>query len=245
MKTLSDLNIVCLIPARGGSKGIPRKNLVEVGGSPMLAWSIDRGLRSKYIRGQVYVTSDSPEILAVTKRYGGREVLRPPEFSTDTATSESALLHALDQAEDEIGRAADYVVFLQPTSPVRRPNELDLAIEKLAQEGADSLLSVRPMKDYFIWGQTQLGGTLSHIGLNFDYRNRKRRQEIETTYLENGSLYVFKPELLRNEGNRLGGRIALHEMDFAHSFQIDNQEDIDLCDYFLKRFYHGQVKAAE
>ena len=221
---------VCIIPARGGSKGIPGKNIALVGGKPLIAWSIERALASKYLGSKVYVTSDSDEILDVARGYGAKGISRPAELSSDAATSESAITHALQVIEKE-GVRPDYVVFLQATSPLRAPDHIDLAIERLLSEKGDSLFSAMPVKDFFLWGKRPD----TFFSKNFDYRNRKRRQDLETSWLENGSIYVFKRSLLEKETNRLGGKICVLEMDRIHSIQIDEPDDLEMADYFLRK----------
>jgi CMP-N,N'-diacetyllegionaminic acid synthase len=229
---MADLSVVCIIPARGGSKGIPNKNLVPLAGKPLVAWSVAHGLASQHVDGAVYVSSDDDEILGVATQHGGRAIRRPAALATDSASSEDALKHALATIAAERTRPIDLVVFLQPTSPVRADDDIDRAIERLRADNADSLLSVRPLRDYFIWERRDDG---SCAPTNFDYQRRKRRQDLPTTYLENGSIYVFKPSVLVDGNNRLGGRITVYEMDAARSHQIDNPEDLELCEYFLRK----------
>lgn len=228
---MAPARIVCIIPARGGSKGIPHKNLIPLAGKPLVAWSIEHALASRAVAGEVYVSSDSDEILDVARGLGAHAIMRPPALSGDTASSEAALEHALTTIAAQSSTPIELVVFLQPTSPVRARDDIDRAIERLRSSGADSLLSVRPLKDYFIWEQR--GDSCAPT--NFDYKHRKRRQDLPTTYLENGSIYVFKPEVLRDGHNRLGGRIAVYEMDATRSQQIDNPDDVELCEYFLRK----------
>lgn len=229
---LNNINVACVIPARGGSKGIPNKNIAEVGGLPLVAWSIKQALSARLLKDSVYVSSDSDIILDVSKRFGAKEIKRPDEISGDLASSESALLHAVDEIEKEQGKL-DYVVFLQATSPLRNMDDVENALHKLINSGADSLLSVHPIQDFFIWADAKD----TYISENFDYKNRKRRQDIETKYLENGSIYIFRPEILRNENNRLGGKIEVYEMDKIHSLQIDNLDEMELAEYFLRKYY--------
>ena len=227
---------ICVIPARGGSKGIPKKNIKEIAGKPMLAWSVQQALKCEALDGHVYVSSDSDEILAVAEEYGARGVKRPDEFANDTATSESAVRHTVESVEAQTGKSVENVVFLQATSPVRAWDDISRAFETFKSEGADSLLSVQPLRDYFLWQEDEkVEG--SHKSINFDYKNRKRRQDIEKTYLENGSIYIFKREILFEENNRLGRKISLHEMDKLHSQQIDDPEDLEFCDYLLRKYY--------
>jgi N-acylneuraminate cytidylyltransferase len=228
----SDLNIACIIPARGGSKGIPNKNIYNVGGLPLIAWSIKQAKATKSLENSVYVSSDSEEILNVSIKYGANGIKRPDELSGDKASSEVALLHALDEMEKIEGKL-DYIVFLQATSPLRSFEDIENALEKIIETEADSLLSVHAINDFFIWDKKED----SFVSENFDYKNRKRRQDIPVKYLENGSIYIFKPHILKEQNNRLGGKIEVYEMDKIHSIQIDNIDEMELAEYFLRRYY--------
>lgn len=222
---------VAIIPARGGSKGIPRKNLVDICGKPLIAWSILQALNAKYV-DSVWVTSDDDEILAVAESFGARPIRRPSEISDDKATSESAWLHALDAIE-ELGIEIELVVAMQATSPIRESSDIDSAIHILQSQGFDTLMTVAEVEDYFMWSIRPDGSAGS---ANYDYENRKRRQQIEKSYLENGSFYLFRPKHLRKTNNRLGGRIGMYKMKKYKMFQIDNPEDIQLCAAVLYGF---------
>jgi N-acylneuraminate cytidylyltransferase len=222
---------VAIIPARGGSKGIPRKNLVNVCGKPLIAWSILQAKNARHI-DSVWVTSDDDEILAVAESFGARPIRRPAEISGDQATSESAWLHALGAIEAQ-GVSIGLVVAMQATSPIRDSTDLDGGLLMLREQGFDSLLSVAEVEDFFTWRIAEDGGAES---INYDYHNRKRRQQIEKRYLENGSFYVFRPEQLRRDSNRLGGRIGLFVMERHKMFQIDNPQDIELCAAVMRGF---------
>lgn len=219
--------IVCIIPARGGSKGLPQKNIRPLGDRPLIEWSICQALSSKYLgSGKVFVTSDDPKVLSISETAGAHCILRPAELSTDQSPTEPALIHAVQYIEIKLSRKVDIIVFLQCTSPFRRKFDIDKAVEKLLEEDADSLFSATPIKDYFVWGE---GGD-SAESKNFDYKNRRRRQELESLFLENGSIYVFRRDLLLNSKNRLGGRIAIYGMPKLFSFQIDEPEDFEICE---------------
>lgn len=219
---------LAVIAARGGSKGIPRKNLVDLCGKPLLAWSI---LQAKGAKGvtEVAVSSDSDEILEVANRFGAVSVRRPEGISGDTDTSESAWLHALE--ERERGELPfDRVVALQATSPVRESSDIDSALEQFDRQSLDSLLTVGEVEDFFNWRIAENGEPQS---TNYDWRHRRRRQDIAKQYLENGSFYIFRPSLLRETGNRIGGRIGLFEMGRHKMFQIDRPEDLKLCEAIM------------
>lgn len=211
--------MITIIPARGGSKGLPNKNIRTFCGKPLLAWSILQAPKP------VYVSSDSDEILAIGREYGAIGIKRPAELANDTASSESALLHALEDIPE-----ASKVIFLQPTSPLRLPDDIARAINIFDRTEADSLFSCCELDDFCAWTEDNEGLR----GLTFDPMNRGRRQDRRPIHLENGSIYIFKPWVLR-AGNRLGGKIVRYPMEFWQSWEIDDQETFDLCRYFFKR----------
>jgi N-acylneuraminate cytidylyltransferase len=215
---------LAVIAARGGSKGIPNKNLAELCGKPLVVWTIEQARDARGV-DLVAVSSDSEAILAITEQHGGVGVRRPEQISGDTAPSEWAWRHALDTLEPLHG-SFERIVALQATSPIRQPQDIEAALDCYEREGLDSLLSVCEIEDFFSWRVTANGRPES---VNYDYRTRRRRQDIERRYLENGSFYIFTPRLLREENNRLGGRIGLHVMERHKIFQIDRPEDLTLC----------------
>ena len=218
------MRIIAIIPARGGSKGIPGKNVIDFCGKPLLAWSIEHALSSPLVN-EVYVSTDDDTIAAVAKKYGALVIKRPDEISGDTATSESALKHALTEAQKINSTRIDYVVFLQATSPLRETRDIDNAVNKIISENADSLFSGADLKDFCIWKRSD--GILDSV--NYDYRQRGRRQDFGEQFVENGSIYVFRPSVLFEQNNRLGGKISISKMDFWKSFEIDEPEDIEFC----------------
>ena len=222
--------VVAIIPARANSKGIPGKNLNPICGLPLLAWSIAQACSAKLV-DSVWVSSDSEEILAIAEKYGAVSIRRPPELSGDAASSESAWLHALEEIEHS-GIDVDLIVGMQPTSPIREATDLDAAIRQVRHEHLDSLLSVTEVEDFFSWRI----GSHGPEPVNHDYRHRKPRQLIEKQYLENGSFYIFRPKLLRIHGNRLSGKIGMYMMERHKMFQIDNPEDILLCESIMRGY---------
>lgn len=217
------MNIVAIIPARGGSKGIPRKNIIEFCGRPLLAWSV-RQAKSVPAISSVWVTSDDQEILDCAVNEGASTILRPDEISGDAATSESAWVHAVTEISAQ--QRIDLVVGMQATSPLREPLDIANAIDLFQKQKFDSLFSASNLQDHFIWKNDGCGGLRS---VTYDYRNRQRRQVIEPSYLENGSFFIFSPSGLLTTNNRLHGRIGCYVMPFYKSFQIDSVEDLDLC----------------
>lgn len=225
------MNAVCILLARGGSKGIPRKNLIDFCGKPLLVWSIEQCLATKGINS-VWVSSDSAEILQVAREQKAMVIHRPSELSGDTASSESGWLHALNTIENQQG-SVDVVVAPQVTSPLRTPRDLERGLEKFATGEYDSLFSCSLAEDLYFW---QRGGEGVLESVNYDWRNRKRRQDREPQYIENGSFYIFTPEVLRKFNNRFGQRIGLVEMEFWQTFEIDSPENIRLCGALMREF---------
>ncbi len=224
------MKVISIIPARGGSKGIPKKNIALLNGKPLISYTINQSLCSKNIDRTIVSTEDD-EILMVSKKYGAEVIKRPKELAKDKTPTEPVLHHVLDFLEKNESYSPDYVVLLQCTSPLRSNDDIDNAIKKIIEENADSLFSCSKLKDYFLW--TKKGD--SYCSINYDYKKRKRKQDIKPQFHENGSIYVFRPEILKREKNRLGGKITIYEMDFWKSFQIDYYHDLDLCEYYMKK----------
>ncbi|KYK46052.1 MULTISPECIES: acylneuraminate cytidylyltransferase family protein [Bradyrhizobium] len=221
---------LAVIAARGGSKGIPHKNLLDLCGKPLIAWTVEQARAARGV-DVVAVSSDSDAILAAAEAAGAVGVRRPDDISGDLASSESAWLHALDATEASMGRF-ERVVALQATSPIREPGDIENALATFDRDHLDSLLSVCEVEDYFNW---RIGAS-GPEPINYDYRNRRMRQQIEKRYLENGSFYVLIPSLLREQNNRLGGKIGFHVMERHKMFQIDRPEDVKLCAAIMRSY---------
>jgi CMP-N,N'-diacetyllegionaminic acid synthase len=219
------MKILCIIPARGGSKGIPKKNIIQFANKSLIGHSISQALNSKYIT-DVIVSSDCDEILNVSKTYGAKTLKRPDDISTDTSTSESALLHTIQSLEDDY----EYIVFLQATSPLRTTRDIDNCIRTMIDEDLDSVFSASILEDMLIWKLD--GNDLKSV--NYDYENRKRRQDSEKQFVENGSIYVFKKDGFILNNNRLFGKIGLSLMESWKMFEIDSMEDLELCEIIFE-----------
>ncbi|AAM72386.1 MAG TPA: acylneuraminate cytidylyltransferase family protein [Chlorobaculum sp.] len=224
------MRTAAIIPARGGSKGLKNKNIHPIAGLPLLAWSVLQALDAEHV-DQVFVTTDDAAIAQVARQFGAEVIDRPERISGDKATSESALLHALEVIAERYGAEPETVVFLQATSPLRKPGDIDRAIELFRLEGADSLISVTRADDLTIWEQR--GGDWNSV--NFDYRNRGMRQDRPSQFIENGSIYLFTPSVLREFGNRIGQKLSVYLMEFWQTWEIDTIEEVDLVEFYLKQ----------
>lgn len=223
-------NTIVIILARGGSKGIPNKNIIDFCGKPLLVWSIEQAKQVKSINS-VWVSSDSEKILNVAKENGANVIKRPMNLSEDTSTSESGWLHALDEIEKN--HSVDLIIGMQPTSPLRESDDIQKALIEFDNDKYDSMFSGAVLNDFLIWKKN-----IGHIyeSFNYDYKNRKRRQDTEEQIVENGSFYIFKPEILRNQKNRLGGKIGFAKMEFWKTFEIDSLEDLELCKVLMRHY---------
>jgi len=224
------MNIVSIIPARGGSKGIPKKNILNFCGKPLISWTIEEVLGSKLIN-DVYVSSDADDILEISENYGAKVIKRPKTIARDNSTSEEALKHAIAFVRKNVKEKIDIVVFCQATSPLRTSEDIDNAISYFISTQADSLFSAVILESLYTWRKQKK----ELISVSYDYKNRVRRQKRPPLYLENGSIYIFKPEVLEKYNNRLGGKISMYIMDYWKSFDIDTMEDIEICEYFMRK----------
>jgi len=220
---------VAIILARGGSKGIKLKNLIKINGKPLIYWTIKHCLNSKKI-SSVWVSSDNDKILNYSQKAGAQLIKRPKVFSKDTASSESAWLHAIKYLEEKKIYIQN-IVGLQPTSPIRKKNDLDNAIKLFVKYKYDSLFTVQKIHAYFTWSKVK-----TKVVADYSYKFRKRRQETPAKFLENGSFYIFRKDKFLKHKNRLFGKLGIYEMSKIHSFEIDDFDDIKIISS-LKRYF--------
>jgi CMP-N,N'-diacetyllegionaminic acid synthase len=210
---------LAIIPARGGSKRLPRKNVLDLNGKPLIAHSIEAGLNSKYI-DKVVVSSDDEEILNISKEFGADTIKRPDELASDTATTFDAIKHTIENSEKY-----DYIVLLQATSPLRNENHIDKAIELLESKNADAVVSVCEMDHSPLWSNT-LDDSLSMQGFLRDEVLNKRSQDLDKYYRLNGAIYICETEKLLDEKSFfLKDNIFAYKMDRKSSIDIDTELD--------------------
>ena len=210
---------LAIIPARGGSKRLPRKNLLDLCGKPLIAWSIEAALKSKYI-SKVIVSSDEEEILNIAKEYKADFIKRPDELASDTATTFDAIEHTIKSLEKY-----DYIVLLQPTSPLRNEKHIDEAIELLELKKADAIISVCETDHSPLWCNI-LNEDLSMTNFLSKELLNKRSQDLPLFYRLNGAIYICETQkLLRNKSFFIKENIFAYIMDKKTSVDID--DDID------------------
>ena len=217
-------SILAIIPARGGSKRLPDKNILKLAGKPMISWSIEAGLNSKYI-DQVVVSSDSDEILNISKKYGALTIKRPDHLASDTATSFDAIKHTIDIKYKKF----DFVILLQATSPLRNHKHIDEAFVLLNKKKADAIISVTEEDHSPLWSNTlPEDGSMARF-LEKDILN-KRSQDLDKHYRLNGAIYICKThKLLEEKSFFLKENIFAYTMDRGSSIDIDEKHDIDLA----------------
>jgi len=220
---------LAIIPARGGSKRLPNKNILNLNGKPLIAYSIEAALQSKYINN-VVVSSDSDSILNIAKSFKAQTIKRPDYLATDTAKSFDAIKHTIENMPQY-----DYIVLLQPTSPLRDANNIDQAINLLEQKNADAIISVSAMEHSPLWANT-LDDSLSMKGFLKDEILNKRSQDLETYYRLNGAIYITKTDkLLKEETFFLKDNIFAYIMSRENSIDIDEDIDFQLAKIILDK----------
>jgi YrbI family 3-deoxy-D-manno-octulosonate 8-phosphate phosphatase len=219
---------ICIIPARGGSKGLPRKNVLPLCGRPLLAWNILAALEACG-EGNVFVTTDDSEIAAVGEQYGARTIWRPAELAVDQASSESALVHALESLREQ-RTLPEVFLFLQCTSPLTSADDLRGILGVMESGNADSALSVTP-SHRFLW-RPKADGCAQ--GVNHDSRVRLRRQDMAPEFAENGAIYAMRTEGFLEARHRFFGKTVMHVMPEDRSWEIDSHTDFQIAEVLLR-----------
>ncbi|MEM1158902.1 MAG: acylneuraminate cytidylyltransferase [Verrucomicrobiota bacterium] len=247
---------VAIIPARGGSKGIPCKNLQIICGKPLLWWNIQAALKAKQL-DSVFVSTDDPEIGHVAKDSGAEVIWRPDDLASDDASSEAALIHGLlriaelkseyciSDAKFQSSKLTnqhlktkitssfqndDILVFLQCTSPLTVPEDIDGLVTKLISQNVDSILSVTASHQ-FLWQENKSNTE----GINHDKRLRHRRQNMRQQFAENGAIYAMRIPGFLKAGHRFFGKTALYEMSAERSWEIDEPLDLEIGEILLRK----------
>jgi CMP-N-acetylneuraminic acid synthetase len=205
---------------------VPRKNLADLGGKPLVQHSLEAGLASSRLDA-LLLSSDDPEILAVGERLGVPVVLRPAELAADDAPMLGTALHALDHAEQELGLRAAALVLLQPTSPFRTGEDVDGAIEAFERSGADTLASVVPVDQHPCNCVRQVDGRLERA-VPLPYPNA-RRQDLPQFHYVDGAIYIGRADFLRSAGVFVDERTATYVLPRSHGLNIDDAYELDIA----------------
>lgn len=228
-------NIIAIIPARGGSKGLPGKNIKELCGKPLIAWSIESGLGSKYI-DEVMVTTDSEEIAGVAREFGASvPFIRPAELASDTATSFDVIDHAISFYANNLHKKFDYIVLLEPTSPQRDEEDIDRAIEQLLSNSQASAIvgicKTESQNPAFLVRKTS-----DNIIVGYENQDMKilRRQDIGDVYFFEGSVYVSATDAYLSRKTFYHERTLGYEVPKWKSLEIDDLDDFVMVEALMK-----------
>ena len=219
--------IVAIIPARKNSKEIKKKNIIKLNGLPLISYTIDYAKKSKFI-DKVFVSTDGKEIELISKKLGAEVITRPKKLCNDIIMPDHAVVHAIKYLKRMFNYNFDYVVFLQPTTPFRKSNELDKAIKHCISKKFDTVFSSVDFKP-FLWRKTKR----SIYPISFNPYKRKRRQVIEDVN-ETGSYYITKEKIFRKFNNRFGKKISYYNSDFLSMLEIDTMSDFNLIKELFK-----------
>lgn len=228
---ISGKKILAIIPARGGSKSIPKKNIFPIAGKPLLAWTIKSALKSKLI-GRVVVSSDDKEILEATLKFGAEPIRRPKNISGDKSLFKLLIFHALDYLKKNEKYIPDIIVYLQPTSPLRESKDIDKALSLLKGD-TQSVISVyeidnKILKSFFV----DKRGIMKGISNNeFPFMNR---QLLPKAYMPNGSIYAIRTKSFLKNGNFFNKKTVAYLMTGEKSIDVDSIEDMKKAEKILR-----------
>lgn len=233
---IEGLKILGLIPARGGSKTIPRKNLKLLAGKPLIAWTIEESHKSQYI-DRLILSSEDAEIISVAQKWGCEvPFIRPAELAEDDTPSIETVIHAINK----IGESYDYIVLLQPTSPLRSVNDIDDCIGYCVQKDADVCISVSVVEKNPYWMYTlNQAGKLISLLQSETYISR--RQDLPPIYAPNGAIYIAKTEYIKKEKHFLTEHSLAYIMTPENSWDIDNELDFLICSLLIWSSGCGQT----
>lgn len=222
-------SFLAVIPARGGSKGVPRKNVRDLNGKPLIAWTIEEAKKSQYI-SNIILSSEDSEIIKEAKKYGCEvPFIRPMKLAQDDTPGIDPVLHAINQCP-----GYDYVVLLQPTSPLRKAEDIDGAIQMLLDKGVEYCVSVtEPDKSPYWMYKVDNNGHMEQIIEQDNYA--VRRQDLPKVFSLNGAVYVAQIESLKNTKSFLNEETVAFKMPRSRSIDIDTEEDFLWCEWLLSK----------
>ena len=225
---MQKINYLAIVPARKNSKRIKNKNLVKINNKELVKFTIEAAKKVKKIN-KIVVTSDDKRILKIAKKLKTETIKRPKKLSTDSASTEDAILHAYKHiAEKEMKKIVN-IILLQPTSPLRNFKHINQCINLFEKKGYNSIFSACKKKE-FIW-ETENNKIKS---LSYDFKKRKNSQNLNDLSFENGAIYIFQTRGFLNFKNRLFGKIGIYYMEKINSIDIDDMEDVNLVKQIMK-----------
>ena len=228
------MNILGIIPARGGSKSVPRKNIALVYGRPLIAYTIEAARQSQRLTHYL-VSSEDQEIIRVAKELGAPvPFVRPAELATDEAPTLPVVQHAVREMESRNRILYDIIVLLQPTTPMRRPEDIDAAVDKLVATGADSVISVCDVGAYHPARMRQIvDDRLVDLPIH-EPKEMLRRQDLPPVYIRNGAIYAVRRDVVMNQNSMVGQVSRPYIMPEERSVNVDSKLDLLLAEILLR-----------
>ncbi|MCM8900481.1 acylneuraminate cytidylyltransferase family protein [Caldicoprobacter algeriensis] len=236
---IDNKKIVAIIPARGGSKGIKRKNIRILNGKPLISYTIEQALKSKYI-DRVIVSTEDLEIAEISKSFGAEvPFLRPQELAQDDTPGIEPIIHAVNYLNSEEKYSFEYVMCLQCTCPLRKVEDIDNSIEEINAKNADSLVSVCESEVNPYWMKVIEDGKLvDFIKTNIAY---VRRQDLPKVYRLNGAIYLARAEIILNRKTWYTDNTIPYIMDRISSVDIDDEMDFRYVEFLMSYEEHGDI----
>jgi len=227
------MRVLGLIGARGGSKGIPRKNLVDLAGHPLIYYTFSEARKSRLL-DRVVLSTDDTEIAALAKSCGVEApFLRPADLASDTAALADAIQHALEWLKANEAYTPDAILLLQPTSPLRQTKHIDEAVTLFQTENADSVISLSPPQEH-PWDMVYFEDQRMHFARD-KYSELTNRQTYREFFYINGAIYITRLELFAKHKNFWAGKITPYHMDALDSIDVDSEADLVIADCLLRR----------
>lgn len=224
------METICIIPARGGSKGIPRKNVLNVAGKPLIAWAIAAAADCKAIN-RIIVSTDDKEITDVSTRFNAEVIQRPPHISGDNASSEDALLHVLEHLNNNERYQPDTIVFMQCTCPLTKAGDINDAIDFYKKNHADVVFSA-VISHAFLWRKNEQGLAKE---VNHDPTVRLLRQQRRPQFRETGAFYIINAQGFKQHHHRFFGKTMLYPVSPLNSIDIDEPWQINQAEQLLNQ----------
>lgn len=237
MEDIKKLNIIGVIPARGGSVGVPLKNIRELRGNPLIYYVIKAALASKYLR-RVIVSTDYEEIARISREYGAEVPFKRPADISEDVPTELVIKHAVKFIEKEERKKIDIVVTLQATTPLLNNKDIDAAIEKLVKESLDSVITVKEVEEYPWWmmGMDDKGLMKPFLGQDL-LGEITVRQKLEKLYIPNGGAYATKRDVVMKENRIIGKKGGAIVMPLERSVDIDTVLDFKIIETIMREGY--------
>ncbi|TBR14792.1 acylneuraminate cytidylyltransferase family protein [bacterium] len=232
------MNVLCIIPARGGSKGLKNKNIMPLFGKPLIYYTIRAAKDSKLVN-KIVVSTDDEKIAKAAQKYNVQAIKRPVKYATDSAPIELALRHAVEYLKNTEGYFADVIVWLQANIPIRKKGQIDNVVRKLISSKADSAVTVYPVTQFPQWmKRMNKDGFLSPL---FKGAVKYRRQDVEQMYLLDGAIVAIRSTVLMKTKDKSGVHVFMGKkvsgvvQELKYTIEVDDKESFDMVKFYFRK----------